>query len=323
MDVTNVGNDIKNIVEEQENGIAADAFVTQERTAEEEAANRAAAELQERKRRRKRRNRILAIAAVILIIAGVLGYRKYQEIQAAQAEEEANVLALEDGEELVYGEITQVVGNDITVAVVVEDTSASSEDVNAKASDEGAPDSQGSSDNIDTENGATDAPAGDMPASDAAPVADATNVTGDAADGGAGDATGGMPSGGSGDMPSMLSGAADGSGDMPSMPSGAAGGGSGDMPSMPSGGSGDMPSMPGGGSSGAPGGGSAPSGMGAMTRTTYTETGETREYQVPVGTDVTTMLGATTTFAKLKTGNVIGIVTEAGTDNILRIKIVQ
>lgn len=300
MDISNVAEDIKTIEQGRTDGAPADAFVEQERTAEEEAANRAAAELQQRKKRRKQRHRILMVLAVILLAVGVIGYRKYQEYQAAQAEAAADVLALEDGEELLYGEITQVIGNDITVAVVVEDASASSEDVNAKASDEGSSASGDSDANISGENGASDAPSGNMPAGDEMPAEDAADAAGDTA--------GGMPAGGSGDGPSMPSGDGD-----------AAGG----MPSGVAGGSGDMPSMPGGGSGSAGGPTGAPSGMGGMSRTTYTETGETREYQIPVGTDVTTMLGATTTFAKLKTGNVIGIVTEAGTDNILRIKIVQ
>lgn len=272
MDISNVADDIKTI--------------EQEHTAEEEAANRAAAELQERKRRKKRRNRILTVIVIILIIAGIVAYQRYQTYLAAQADTASNVLELADGEELTYGEITQVVGNDITVAVVVEDTSAGSQGVNAKAPGEDAADSgDDSNSNISM---AEDAQADGMPA-----MPD-------------GDVPGNAPSG------EMPSGGLDG---MPSMPGG---GGSGSMPSgMPSGGSDGMPSMP-GGSSGASG-----SAASMMNQTQYVETGETKEYEIPVGTDVTTMLGATTTFAKLKTGNVIGIVTEAGTDNILRIKIVQ
>lgn len=270
MDISNVADDIKTI--EQGNGAPADVFVEQEHTAEEEAANRAAAELQERKKRRKKRNRILMILAVILIGAGIFGYRKYQAYQEAQAEAEADVLALEDGEELTYGEITQVIGNDITVAVVVEDSS-SSEDVNAKApADHDRTDGDGGANISDTQN----APSGDAP-SDALTTTD-------------------------GNMPS-------GAGAPSGMPDGNAG-------SMPSG----MPSGTGNGQTAA---GGTPGGMPQMNRVTYTETGETREYEIPVGTDVTTMLGSTTTFAKLKTGNVIGIVTQAGTDNILRIKIIQ
>lgn len=192
--------------------------VNQIHTAEEEAANRAAAELQERKKRKKHVRRILFVLILVLIGIGIYGYYRYQEYQTALAEAKADVLALADGEELTYGEITEVVGNDITVAVVEEGTSPSSDDANAKTSED-APVPGGSSDNISA--------------------------------------------------------------------------------------------------SAAPGGPSVPQ------QTSYTETGETKEYEIPVGTAVTSALGSTTTFAKLKSGNIIGIVTEAGTDNILRIKIVQ
>lgn len=193
-------------------------------TAEEEAANRAAAELQRGKRHRKRLHRILFLLIVLLVAGGGYGYYRYQQAQAALAEAEADVLALADGEELVYGEITEIVGNDITVAVVTQDAASSDAEVNAKAP-------------------ASEGPA--MPASDGDDNIDMSTP--------------------------------------PSMPSGA-----------------------------------------SMTQqTTYTQTGETKEYQIPVGTDVTSSLGSTTTFAKLRSGDVIGIVTQAGTDNILRIKIVQ
>ncbi|HJA92424.1 MAG TPA: hypothetical protein H9717_04810 [Candidatus Eisenbergiella merdipullorum] len=55
----------------------------------------------------------------------------------------------------------------------------------------------------------------------------------------------------------------------------------------------------------------------------YTETGETGSWQIPVGTDVITSLGVTTTFSRLSAGDVIAVLTEAGTDNILKIWIVQ
>lgn len=58
-------------------------------------------------------------------------------------------------------------------------------------------------------------------------------------------------------------------------------------------------------------------------RSTYTETGETKSWQIPVGTDVITSLGVTTTFSRLTAGDVIAVLTEAGTDNILKIWIVE
>ena len=58
-------------------------------------------------------------------------------------------------------------------------------------------------------------------------------------------------------------------------------------------------------------------------RSIYTETGETKSWQIPVGTDVITSLGVTTTFSRLSAGDVIAVLTEAGTDNILKIWIVE
>lgn len=58
-------------------------------------------------------------------------------------------------------------------------------------------------------------------------------------------------------------------------------------------------------------------------RSTYTETGETKSWQIPVGTDVITSLGVTTTFSRLSARDVIAVLTEAGTDNILKIWIVE
>ena len=51
--------------------------------------------------------------------------------------------------------------------------------------------------------------------------------------------------------------------------------------------------------------------------------GETKTWQIPVGTDVITTLGVSTTFSRLSAGDVIAVLTEAGTDNILKIWIVQ
>ncbi len=67
-----------------------------------------------------------------------------------------------------------------------------------------------------------------------------------------------------------------------------------------------------------------PQGMAsAQNELQYTETSQTKEYEVPVGTEVTTRLGATTSFSRLSVGNIVGIVVQSGTDNILRIKIVE
>lgn len=62
---------------------------------------------------------------------------------------------------------------------------------------------------------------------------------------------------------------------------------------------------------------------GQSGRSAYTETGGTKSWQIPVGTDVITSLGVTTTFSRLSAGDVIAVLTEEGTDNILKIWIVE
>lgn len=67
-----------------------------------------------------------------------------------------------------------------------------------------------------------------------------------------------------------------------------------------------------------------PEGMGgAMNATAYTLTGETKSLEVPVGTEVITKLGVVTTFSRLSSGNIIAVLLEEGTDNILKIWIVS
>ncbi|MDO4285851.1 MAG: hypothetical protein Q4C60_11030 [Eubacteriales bacterium] len=273
-------------------------------TAEEAAANQAARQLQERKLRKRRRIRIAAIVCVLALAGGGFGLYRYRQYAQAKAEEEANVLALEDGETLIYGEITQVAGNEITIDVV--EVSEQSQEENGMApqgadesqSSDGAGEPQpregaGESQPPETDGAASEGAGESQPPETDETAQEETEASGEVVVMAAG-MGGGMP-GGDFDFSSM--------GDMPS--------GGGDMPDFSSGempegaGEGDMPDLP-------------------MTpQVQYTATGETREYQIPVGTEVTTQLGATTTFAKLSVGDIIGIVLEEGTDNILRIKIVE
>ena len=102
----------------------------------------------------------------------------------------------------------------------------------------------------------------------------------------------------------------------------------GEMPGgMSEGGISDSGTAEGGMPDGMPqqnGSGFVAGGAGDQTgRSTYTETGETKSWQIPVGTDVITSLGVTTTFSKLSARDVIAVLTEAGTDNILKIWIVE
>lgn len=55
----------------------------------------------------------------------------------------------------------------------------------------------------------------------------------------------------------------------------------------------------------------------------YTETGEARSFEIPVGTQVITKLGVETTFSRLSAGNIIALLLEKGTDNILKIWVVS
>lgn len=87
--------------------------------------------------------------------------------------------------------------------------------------------------------------------------------------------------------------------------------------------SGDMPDgFPGNGNSGMNSGvnGSRNS---AGSAAAYTETGEARSFEIPVGTQVITKLGVETTFSRLSAGNIIALLLEEGTDNILKIWVVS
>ena len=112
----------------------------------------------------------------------------------------------------------------------------------------------------------------------------------------------------------------------------AAGGGMPEGMEMPGGGMPEGMEMPGGGMPEGmemPGGG-MPEGMEMPDAAeepgdgrTAEAGGETKTWQIPVGTDVITTLGVSTTFSRLSAGDVIAVLTEAGTDNILKIWIVQ
>ena len=112
----------------------------------------------------------------------------------------------------------------------------------------------------------------------------------------------------------------------------AAGGGMPEGMEMPEGGMPEGMEMPGGGMPEGmemPGGG-MPEGMEMPDAAeepgdgrTAEAGGETKTWQIPVGTDVITTLGVSTTFSRLSAGDVIAVLTESGTDNILKIWIVQ
>ena len=152
----------------------------------------------------------------------------------------------------------------------------------------------------------------------------------------------------SGAAPADASGAAGseaGKADMQGGAPGNAPGNGGSMPAMQGGGpenasgnGGSMPSMQGGqknmpGAGGSMGSGNGTSGMPSMqdsaknaagsAAVTYEETGETADYEIPVGTTVITKLGTEATFSSLSSGDVIAIAIEKGSGVIDRIWIVQ
>lgn len=206
-------------------------------TEEEIAANKAAADLQKKKKKKKRRNRIIVIIVIVLAATIAYGSYKYKLYQEELAAEEADVLAVSDGEELIYGEITSIIGNDMTISVLGtgDDSSVASSAIAASG------DSSASMESSDTA------------------ISDGQTMG----------APTGAPTGTSGMTGENMGGAS------------------------------------------------------TSDQQAFTETGETAEYEIPVGTDVTTRLGSTTTFSKLSSGDVVGIILEDGTDNILRIKIVE
>ena len=98
----------------------------------------------------------------------------------------------------------------------------------------------------------------------------------------------------------------------------------GDMPEgIPQGIAGDMPDGFPGNRNGSMSGGVKGSRNSAGNISAYTETGEARSFEIPVGTQVITKLGVETTFSRLSAGNIIALLLEKGTDNILKIWVVS
>ncbi len=56
---------------------------------------------------------------------------------------------------------------------------------------------------------------------------------------------------------------------------------------------------------------------------TLTESGEEKDYEIPVGTDVITRLGTVTTFSRLSEGNNVAILLEKGTDIVKSVWITE
>ncbi len=156
----------------------------------------------QRAKKRKKRLIISLVIIVILSASGFLGYKYYQQKKAAENSEA--IVAVSDGQELVYASVTLVAGNNITVDILQETTSSAEES------------------------------------------AETTDM---------------KPSG-------MKAGRSD-------------------------------------------------------AGSSYTETGESTQYQIPVGTVVITKLGTSATFSSISTGNVLAIALEEGTDIIDKVWIIE
>lgn len=156
----------------------------------------------QRAQKRKKRLIISLVIIVILSASGFLGYKYYQQKKAAENSEA--IVAVSDGQELVYASVTLVAGNNITVDILQETTPSAEE--SAETTD--------------------------------------------------------MKSSG------MKAGRSD-------------------------------------------------------SGSSYTETGESTQYQIPVGTVVITKLGTSATFSSISTGNVLAIALEEGTDIIDKVWIIE
>lgn len=156
----------------------------------------------QRAQKRKKRLIISLVIIVILSASGFLAYKYYQQKKAAENSEA--IVAVSDGQELVYASVTLVAGNNITVDILQETTPSAEE--SAETTD--------------------------------------------------------MKSSG------MMAGRSD-------------------------------------------------------SGSSYTETGESTQYQIPVGTVVITKLGTSATFSSISTGNVLAIALEEGTDIIDKVWIIE
>ena len=238
---------------------------------------------------------IAGIVIAVLIAAGIVAavIMKSPSKEASESEIQASA-----GQKIVYATIDAIAGNDIEVSLLDEDMVKQFSSMGRAEEDGEAPEREGfgGGDMPDMEGGMPDMsggfPGGDFP-------------------GGAGGFGGGMP-----DM--------SGSG----FPGGSGGGFGGGMPDMGGSASGDakgdseggMPDMSGGGFPGGDFPGEMPEGFDGQMPPFDQEAEEKKaSYRIPVGTDVITTLGATTTFSHLEEGDTIAILMEENSDAILKI----
>ena len=251
---------------------------------------------------------IAGIVIAVLIAAGIVAAVIMKSPSKASAESEIQASA---GQKIVYATIDNITGNDIEVSLLEEDMVKQFSSMGRTEEDGEAPEGEGfgGGDMPDMEGGMPDMsggfPGGDFP-------------------GGAGGFGDGMPDMSGGGFPS--------GGEMPDMsggfPGGSGGGFEGGMPDMGGSASGDaegdseggMPDMSGGGFPGGDFPGEMPEGFDGQMPPFGQEAEEKKaSYRIPVGTDVITTLGATTTFSHLEEGDTIAILMEENSDAILKI----
>ena len=240
-------------------------------------------EKEKRGNKKKGGKKVLAAAACIGLLAAAGGFFFWQKSNADAAEGTVVIEAGENGE-IIYAQIDNIVGNDIDVSIM-EETASGSGNTGQKVSGQNAVEPGNAGQEISgRENGAWDMPDG-MPQGMPANMPDGT------------------PQG----MPANMS-----DGTPQGMPGGYPADGADVM-----GNGGDE----GGNSTRNSTKGSTGNNAGSVSAFTYT--GETRSFEIPAGTQVITKLGVETTFSRLSAGNIIALLLEKGTDNILKIWVVS
>ncbi len=302
---------------EKENEMESEKKSEKENERESENISEKENERESEKRNKKESKKIKVIGIIsIIVILGVIS----AVIFLTSNKEDDATQKLESNQELVYGKITEINGNEITYTVytlndgieetineVVETTEVDLEnsetEIEATIGERPGRDAL-STDQVSEEEASGDTSEGDMPSGER-PNRDV--LSGD-------EVSGDMPSG---DMLSGEEGIGDMSGgDRPSEEEGIGDMSGGDMPG------GDMPSEEEIDATEENQNGSST----ASSTSTYIETEESVTLLIPVGTSVTTKLGTVTTFSRLAAGDLIAMVVEKQSDGsfvIISIEIVE
>ena len=234
-----------------------------------------------------KKKKILIVIAAITVVAAVgvsiFGVKLYQNSKS-----DTDVKTGMD-EELVYGKITAVNGNELQLIVLEEQTSGSE-----KTSPEGMTGEEATGDESTDKRTPPEGMTGEAPTDmGEAPTGEAPTDMGEAPEGMTGEAPSGKgnpPEGMTGEAPTDMGNPPEGmTGEAPGQQNGKQGGSNKDQSNI----------------------------------TTYTETDQTLSVEVPVGTDVITKLGATTTFSYLNVDDKIALSIKKDTNVITKIWIIE